>query len=235
MSVPSGTVGYSSAVTGCAPAVFYYDLASPYAYLASHRVEAMLGADVVWQPVLVGAIHRHFRRVSWGATPALRAAGIAEIEERAAALGLSLTWPRPYPASSLAAMRAATWAHEQGQGRSFARAAWSLAFEDGADLTDRQVIVSAARRVGLDAVAAEAALQDPAVKEHLRAATAAAIDAGVYGVPTFDAGGLLWWGDHLLEAARAGMTSSDSAGTPISDRHLLGRKSREELRRWPEP
>jgi 2-hydroxychromene-2-carboxylate isomerase len=58
--------------------VFFFDLASPDSYLASSRVEAMLGADVLLRPV--GALHKHYRRVSWRATPALRAAGIAEIE-----------------------------------------------------------------------------------------------------------------------------------------------------------
>ncbi len=94
-----------------APAIFYFDLASPYAYLAAARVDTMLGADTIWQPVLVGAIHKHFRRVSWGATPELRRAGVTEIEARAENYGLPpIHWPQPYPANTLTAMRAATWA-----------------------------------------------------------------------------------------------------------------------------
>jgi hypothetical protein len=63
--------------------VFYLDLASPYSYLASARVDDLLGPEVVWCPILVGALHKHYRRVSWGATPELRAAGVTEIENRA--------------------------------------------------------------------------------------------------------------------------------------------------------
>jgi 2-hydroxychromene-2-carboxylate isomerase len=44
-------------------------------------------------------------------------------------------------------------------------------------------------------------LDDVELKSALRAANDAAIATGVYGVPTFDAAGLLWWGDHQLEAA----------------------------------
>ena len=183
---------------------FYFDLASPYAYLTSARVEAMLGANVVWRPILVGALHRHFRRVSWGATPALRAAGVAEIEERARAYGLPpVVWPDPYPANSLKAMRGARWAELQGRAREFAQVAFTMAFVEGVDLADRTAVLIAAERAKLDATELDRALEDPQLKQALREANDAAIATGVYGVPTFEAGGLLWWGDHLLPAAAA--------------------------------
>jgi 2-hydroxychromene-2-carboxylate isomerase len=183
---------------------FYYDLASPYAYLASTRVDELLGPDVHWRPILVGAVHKHYRRVSWGATPALRAAGIAEIEQRAADYGLpAVVWPEPYPANSLVAMRAAVWAHQRGRGREFARAAFAMAFREGIDLTERAAVAQAAKAAELDSEDLTGALDDPRLKSELKERTEDAIALGVYGVPTVDAGGFLWWGDHLLPAACA--------------------------------
>jgi 2-hydroxychromene-2-carboxylate isomerase/quercetin dioxygenase-like cupin family protein len=176
--------------------VFYFDLASPYAYLASTRVEALLG-DVRWQPVLVGAMHRRYRRASWGPTPELRAAGMAEIEARARKYGVPLRWPEPYPADSLIAMRAAVWAARTGAAEAFARAAFEAAFARGEDLTQRAVVDQAASAAGLGVPAVD----DPAIKQALRDATDAAITSGVYGVPTVDVGGRLWWGDDRLKAA----------------------------------
>jgi len=187
-------------------AVFYFDLASPYAYLASTRIEASLGADVRWQPVLVGALHRHYRRVSWGATPQLRRAGIEEIEGRARAYGLPpIVWPVPYPANSLIAMRAAIWAERQGSGRAFAEAAFAAAFQHGSDLTPRSAVLEVAERCHLDAGELDSALDHAELKQALRDVNERAIAQGVYGVPTFDAGGLLWWGDHQLPAAAAAL------------------------------
>lgn len=184
------------------PPVFYFDLASPFAYLASARVDQLLGSDTEWRPILVGALHKHYRRVSWGATPELREAGVAEIEARAARYGLPpIVWPSPYPANSLTAMRAATWASAQGEGRTFALTAFAMAFAEGIDLTSKTAVLEAAERCGLDACGLEAALGDRALKQALRAANDEAIATGVYGVPTFDAAGLLWWGDHQLLAA----------------------------------
>ena len=191
------------------PAVFYFDLASPYAYLASTRVDEMLGADTEWRPILVGALHKHYRRVSWGATPELRASGIAGIEERARSYGLpAIVWPTPYPANSLTAMRAATWAAECGPAREYARAAFALAFQDGSDLTDRTAVLDAAGRAGLARDDLDRALDDPALKQALRRSTDEAIEQKVYGVPTVDAGGLLWWGDQQLPAAAVFHASS---------------------------
>lgn len=74
----------------------------------------------------MGAVHKRYRRVSWGATPELPAAGVSEIEARATAYGLPpIVWPVPYPVNSLTAMRAATSAVTPG---SAAGARWAYRF-----------------------------------------------------------------------------------------------------------
>ena len=98
-------------------------------------------------------------------------------------------------------MRAAIWAAEKGETCRFAHAAYQMAFAEGIDLTPSAAVVEAANRAGLDGAELTSALEDQQLKSALRAANDAAIATGVYGVPTFDVGGLLWWGDHQLEAA----------------------------------
>lgn len=98
-------------------------------------------------------------------------------------------------------MRAATWAAQQGNAREYAHTAYAMAFAEGIDLTERDAVIEAARRAGLDGLSLAASLDDPALKADLRAANDDAITTGVYGVPTFDTAGLLWWGGHQLDAA----------------------------------
>jgi 2-hydroxychromene-2-carboxylate isomerase len=181
--------------------IFYFDLASPYAYLAASRVDRLL-PQAVWQPILVGALHKYHRRVSWGATPELRARGVKEIEDRAAAYGLaSIRWPRPYPANSLVAMRAAIFAQRRGRLREFTQAAFAVAFAEGLDLTEFSNIARAAARVGLEPAEVAAAVASAPVKAALREASDEAIRRRVYGVPTFEVADVVWWGDEQLEAA----------------------------------
>lgn len=184
---------------------FYYDLGSPYAFLAAERVDEMFGTEytVEWVPVLLGAIFKATGRSSWAETSERRA-GIAEIDRRAAARGLApFTWPAEWPNNGLAVMRVATWAHDRGAGREFALAAFQEQFNDGRPLSGEAAIERSATRAGLDATDAMRAVNDQRIKAALRATTDAAVAAGVTGVPSIAVGEDLFWGDDRLEAAVA--------------------------------
>jgi 2-hydroxychromene-2-carboxylate isomerase len=185
--------------------VLYFDVGSPWAYLAGERAERVLGGGVEWRPVLLGGLFARFGRGSWAHTPA-RAAGMAEVERRAAEYGLPpVRWPEPWPGDMLAAMRAATIAAGAGRAAAFALAAVRRGFRDGRDLSLLPEVLAAASEAGLDPGKVASGLADPAVKERLRAATAAAGDRGVFGVPTAAVGERLFWGDDRLEEAAAAL------------------------------
>ena len=179
----------------------YYDLASPYAYLAVSRAAAVLGEQPELKPVLVGAIFQGRGRGSWALTDQ-RDAGEAEVERRAAAYGLpALVWPRGWPLNSLGPMRAAVWAERQGKGPAFARAVFEREFAHGEDISDVVLLDEIGRSVGVDGI--REAIADPEIKRALREATEQAWQRGVQGVPTLEAGRRLYFGDDRLEEAAA--------------------------------
>jgi 2-hydroxychromene-2-carboxylate isomerase len=189
-------------------AIFYFDLASPYSYLAAERVDGLFeeaGRErPEWRPILFGALLKELDRTPWGLTSD-RDEHCAEIERRAAAYGLPpLVWPDPLPANSLNAMRAATVAAEAGPGcaRDFARAAFREAFTCGRDLGDPEVIVAAAAVAGIGPRIIDG-IATPDTKDRLRRATEEAWAAGLQGVPTVAVDGRLFWGDDRLEDAVA--------------------------------
>jgi 2-hydroxychromene-2-carboxylate isomerase len=186
-----------------AQVTFFYDLGSPFAYLAAERLDAVVPAPVAWQPVSLGALFKLTGRSSWGLGDD-REAGMADIEKRARRYGLpSIRWPEPWPGHYLIVMRAATYAHTAGHGREFATCAFRHAFVEGNDLSVPANVLEAARRAGLDPAAVEAATQDPSIKEALRAATDEAQQRGVFGVPTIAIDDELFWGDDRLDDAAA--------------------------------
>jgi 2-hydroxychromene-2-carboxylate isomerase len=192
--------------------VFYFDLGSPFAYLTAERIGAILGESVTWQPVSLGALFKLTGRSSWALGDyQRRQAGMADIEARARRYGLpAMRWPDPWPSHYLMAMRAATYAFGAGRGREFSLQAFRDAFTEGRDLSIPGNVLAAAERAGLDPGAVEAAVQDPAVKTALRAATDAAHERGVFGVPTIAVGDELFWGDDRLEEAAALLGSGRS-------------------------
>jgi 2-hydroxychromene-2-carboxylate isomerase len=187
----------------------YYDLASPYAYLAVHRADRVLGEPPELRPVLVGAIFQWRGRGSWALTDQ-RDAGEAEVERRAARYGLPpIVWPDRWPVNSLAPMRAAVVAGRQGRSHAFARAAFEREFAHGEDISDVVLLDEIGRSVGVDNL--REAIADPEVKRALREATEQAWELGVRGVPTLEAG-----------RARRGRDAPPHGGAPSPRRLFFG-------------
>jgi 2-hydroxychromene-2-carboxylate isomerase len=187
--------------------IFYYDLGSPYSYLAAERIAGVLPAVPVWQPILLGGIWKETGGRSW-ATTEKRDEGMAEIERRAAEYGLMpVRWPEGWPNNTLQAMRAAIFAQQTGRAVAFSLAAFRQAFAAGRDLSviDNVLIAAAACELHPNAVLKGIEMQS--TKDRLREATRQAYDRGVRGVPTIAVGDQLFWGDDQLEDAAAALQS----------------------------
>jgi 2-hydroxychromene-2-carboxylate isomerase len=165
------------------PAVFYFDLASPLAYLASEQVIHLLPGPVEWQPILAGELPGPKLFDADGCQTAGRSFR-EEIAHSAERLGLQpLRWPRPFPFDSSLAMRAATYAKSIGRGIPFAQAAFRQAFAGGHNLesADFVLIAAAACEMHPNAVLRGTGLRS--VREQLAGATRGAALAGVCDVP----------------------------------------------------
>ena len=190
-------------------ATFYFDVGSPYAYLAAERVGGVLAGPVRWQPVLLGGLFKLTGRSSWALGDyRRRQTGMAEIERRARLYGLpQMRWPDPWPSDYLTAMRAVTFAFGLGRGHEFAMGAFRSAFLRGLDLSIAAHVFEVAAQVGLDRRVVQEAVRDPQVKQTLRDATQGAYELGVFGVPTVAIEGELFWGDDRLEDAAARLSA----------------------------
>jgi 2-hydroxychromene-2-carboxylate isomerase len=184
---------------------FFFDLGSPYAYLAAERIASVFEAagaeQPEWQPLLLGGLFKRFDRGSWANGPD-REQGMREIERRASAYGLPpIRWPEPFPANTLFAMRAATFAKEIGRTVSFSLAAFRQAFAAGRDLSEPDNVLLAAASSELHPRALQTAVARDAIKQRLREVTERAGDQGVIGVPSVVVGERVFWGDDRLEDA----------------------------------
>lgn len=186
---------------------FFFGALSPYSWFTAERIDSVMpGAE--WCPVLAGVVFQANDRTSWGFTDE-RAAKIADCEARAASYGLGpIAWPDPWPTRDLVAGRAMMFARREGRLKDFALTVMRLAFLEGIDIDSVEAMREAASRCGLGPDSVEDALQDQSIKDELREATQAAIDLGVWGVPTIAVGGELFWGDDRLEDAAAVLQQS---------------------------
>jgi 2-hydroxychromene-2-carboxylate isomerase len=196
------------------PDGFYFDLASPHAYLAAERVLHVLPAPVEWQPVLAPA-GAGAERFGGGGGLALRQA----LERRARELALlPLRWPEPFPFDSSLAMRVATYAKSIGRTVPFAQAAFRQAFAGGHSLEDPDVVLVAAAACEMHPAAVLRGAELRSVGRQLAAATSIAQSAQINEIPALVVHGELFLGERALEDAaelmRAAQTPAGSPGAP---------------------
>jgi 2-hydroxychromene-2-carboxylate isomerase len=168
--------------------VFYYDVGSPWCWLAGERVHEVLGVVPVWQPTL-----------SAGPEEVDRAA----VERAAAEQGLPAPrWPDGFPFDSELAMRAATFAKQTGRAVAFSLAAMRQAFAAGRDLSVPDNVLIAAAACELHPRAVLAGVETRTVRDALVTAES----LGVERLPAILVGGELVEGPGALEAAAALLT-----------------------------
>jgi 2-hydroxychromene-2-carboxylate isomerase len=173
-------------------AAFYFDLASPLAYLAAEQILHVLPGPVEWQPVLAREL------------PGGESFDAALIERRAGELGLQpLRWPPEYPFDSTLAMRAATYAKSIGRTVPFAQAAFRQAFAGGRSLAEPDNVLIAAAACEMHPAAVLQGAELRSVHERLSTTTAQAARAGVSDVPAVRIGVSVFVGEHALAEAAA--------------------------------
>ncbi len=171
---------------------WYFDLISPFAHLALPRVLA-LGRSVELRPIVFGAVLSHWGQLGPAEIAPKRAQTYRQTQFAADQAGIPMRYPPRHPFRSLDALRLLT---ALGGEPKAVQAAFAFVWGEGRDPHEEAV----ALRARLPPVTEEALL---AAKETLRAATDAAIAAGVFGVPTLAIDEELFWGADAMPMAEA--------------------------------
>ena len=185
-------------------AEFFFDLASPFTYLAAERVDRAFDA-VTWTPAC--AIKLRCRDLPAGEAEAGEVATRAEA--RAAALRLPLEWPERWPAPVPAAMRVAHHAAQEGRGGAFVLAATRLAFAGGFDLEDIDILTEAAAAAGLTLDACLRAAREDRRDGAAEASARRLLGAGVDRLPALAIARQVVWGEERV--GDAAMTARERA------------------------
>jgi 2-hydroxychromene-2-carboxylate isomerase len=185
---------------------FIFDFGSPNAYLAWKVLPALCarsGANVNIIPCLLGGLFK----LTGNQAPMTAFGGIKgkleyerlETQRFIAKHGLKAFRFNPhFPVNTLMIMRGLIAARRRGVGDEFLEAVLHAMWEDGQKMDDPAVVASVLSGAGLDATAILEACQDQEVKTELAANTAAAVERGVFGVPTFFVGNEMFFGKERL-------------------------------------
>lgn len=178
--------------------VFHFDLISPYAYLAfEHLPQALEGCSysVEYRPVLFAGLLQHHQHKGPAEIEPKRAWTFRQVHWQAAQLGIPMATPATHPFNPIALLRLV---QACGPNRYAVETAFRHVWRsEGAEASDPQRLAELTARL--------APARDPnsdAVKAELRANGDAAVAAGLFGVPTFECEGRLFWGLDALPMLR---------------------------------
>ena len=195
---------------------FFYDLSSPWTYLAFNNIQPILaetGAEVTWRPFLVGGV---FNAVN----PSVYQARAEPMDpktvhnyrwlhEWARVADLPLVFPSAHhPVKSVLAMRACcVLEQDQPTLQRFSKAAFDAYFARGENIDEPNVIQAIAQACDVDGAALVGSSAEQPIKDQLRANTEEAISRGAYGSPTMLLGDALYFGNDQLPLVQAALSS----------------------------
>jgi 2-hydroxychromene-2-carboxylate isomerase len=171
-------------------AKWYFDFISPFAYLHFARFPQLPNnLEITPVPAVFGAILQHWGQLGPAEIPPKRRFVYRFFQWNADQLGIPFTMPPMHPFNPIPALRLCTAA---GAGIENTRAVFDLIYGKGIQPDSPEGI----RLIGgaLNIPHPESAMQDPVVKDTLRANTAQATSDGVFGVPSFVIDGEVFWG-----------------------------------------
>lgn len=184
--------------------VYHLALVSPWAYLGHDRfleIAARHGAGVDYRPFDIMALFKETGGKPLPQRhPSVQAYRLVELERWSKRLGIPLTLkPRHFPVPANLASGMVLAAQEAGADLgplvgAVLRAVWA----EERDITDPATVAAIADAHGLDGAALVERAQSAEIVARFADVTARTLAAGVFGSPTYELDGELFWGQDRL-------------------------------------
>jgi 2-hydroxychromene-2-carboxylate isomerase len=188
---------------------FYFDFSSPYGYLASEKIETLAarhGRNVDWHPIMLGVIFKQTGAAPLTMIPLKGEYSRRDMARSARFHGVAaFRMPSKFPIPSQAPARIVLWQKQRDPALAadLIHAFYRAFFVEDIDISAPDNAVAIAAKCGVDPTAARAAIDDPAVKDALKAENEKAIARGVFGSPFIVVDEEPFWGlDRLDQAER---------------------------------
>jgi 2-hydroxychromene-2-carboxylate isomerase len=163
-------------------ATWYFDVISPFSYLALGEIEKLAQRiTITWRPILFAALLEHWKHLGPAEIPPKRIHTYRLVLFEAQRRGIPFRFPPSHPFNPLKPLRLLA----------------------GLDLSLQENWNAICAALALDPAKAAALVDAADTKAKLRANSDAAVAAKLFGVPTLQIGEELFWGADALPMAHA--------------------------------
>lgn len=188
---------------------FFFDFSSPYGFLASEKIEELAARherSIDWHPILLGVVFKQTGVAPLTQVPLKGEYSKRDLARSARLHGVTVfRMPTVFPISTQAPARIVIWLQrtQPKLATGALHALYRAFFVEDLDISNPDRAAAIAAQCGVDAAAARAAIDDPAIKDALRLENEKAIAAGVFGSPFVIVDGEPFWGmDRLGQVDR---------------------------------
>ena len=195
---------------------FFYDISSPWTYLAFARVEAVAercGVEIDFKPILVGGVFNAVNETVYEARsnphPVKGRYYVKDLRDWAQFCGVTIGQPPVFPLPAAGIMRAALVAQDEGKLVAFSKAAFHAYWGELKDISQPDEMKALCAAVGMDGDAVLAAIRTDELKARLRDNTQEVIERGGFGSPTMFVNETdMYFGNDRLELVEAALKAA---------------------------
>jgi 2-hydroxychromene-2-carboxylate isomerase len=192
----------------------FFDVSSPWTYLAFENIQPLareFSVDITWRPFLVGGVFNTINPSVYQSrenpVPAKEAYMAVDLANWARFTGVNITWrPSVFPVNSVKAMRGCLVAAREDKLVPFARACFESYWSRDRDISSDDVLAEICTEAGLSPETLFAGIQEPDIKQALRANGDELVSRGGFGTPTiFVDGTKMFFGNDRMPLVRAAL------------------------------
>ncbi len=179
---------------------FYFDIISPYSYIAYKKILRTQNIKFNYKPILLGGLHK----LEGITAPAFNTHKMKNMKNDCELVAykneIKFSWNSKFPINSLYMMRGYLVLEDDKKIHyldSFFNAYW----KDNLDLNEKENIIKLLENLEIDSKHFFEAIESENVKDKLKKFTLDAFEKNVFGAPTFIVNKKIFWGQDRLEYA----------------------------------
>jgi 2-hydroxychromene-2-carboxylate isomerase len=181
---------------------FYFDISSPYSYLAHTQIrkyEKETGEKINYMPIFLGGLHRLADITAPGLNPLKGKYLIKDLKLFADKYKIKYQFNRYFPIKTIQIMRGAIVAGQNDYFQNYIDKFFIAAWVDSLNLNDEKIFEKFLKNMDINYSDFIQKLSDPKIKDELKDRTDTAFKKGIFGAPTFVVNGKMFWGQDRLE------------------------------------
>ena len=187
---------------------FFFDVGSPASYLAWTQLDAIAkrhDAQIIWRPMLLGAVFQAVGNTSPASVPAKGAYMLQDLKRFAKMYDVPFRFNPFFPLNTMQLMRGVTAYLEQPEFQAYLTAVFNGIWAEKLNMESPEVVADVLSKAGIDATDFMNRIGQPEVKARLKAITEEAVARGVFGAPSFFVNGEMFFGQDRLDFVDAAL------------------------------